>query len=221
MHTAHFSIGSGTRLAMQDVIALVRSLEAEPGNLSAGLKRYEAERRPTVETLVAAARASADWYEHFCEHMRLAPLEFAMSYITRSGRIDRTLEEDVAGVFAPATRPRIPRRRASGILRSAPTRCDGRYWLANSSATARNPRACFALIPCLRGARSPHGPVIKPAMPIGNDQSDSFGRPNVVRNLRLPVCRQSHHRDHPDAQESEKCAQEFDRVRQLEHDALA
>jgi 2-polyprenyl-6-methoxyphenol hydroxylase-like FAD-dependent oxidoreductase len=89
LHTAHFSIGSGTRLAMEDVIALVRALEAEPGNLSAGLKRYEAERRPIVETLVAAAKASADWYEHFAEHMRLAPLEFAMSYITRSGRVDR------------------------------------------------------------------------------------------------------------------------------------
>lgn len=88
LHTAHFSIGSGTRLAMEDVIALVSALEAEPSNLAAGLKRYEDKRRPIVETLVAAAKASADWYEHFPEHMRLAPLDFAMNYITRSGRVD-------------------------------------------------------------------------------------------------------------------------------------
>lgn len=89
LHTAHFSIGSGTRLAMEDVVALVKALEAEPSNLSAALYRYEAERRPVVETLVAAAKASADWYERFPSHMALAPLDFAMSYITRSGRIDR------------------------------------------------------------------------------------------------------------------------------------
>ena len=87
-HTAHFSIGSGTRLAIEDVIALVSALEAEPNDLAAGLKRYEDKRRPIVETLVAAAKASADWYEHFPEHMHLAPLEFAMTYITRSSRID-------------------------------------------------------------------------------------------------------------------------------------
>ena len=73
---------------MEDVIALVSALEADPSNLGAGLKRYEDTRRPIVETLVAAAKASADWYEHFPEHMRLAPLEFAMNYVTRSGRID-------------------------------------------------------------------------------------------------------------------------------------
>jgi len=89
LHTAHFSIGSGTRLAMEDVIALVKALEAEPGDLGTGLERYEAERRPVVETLVAAAKASAGWYESFPQHMQLPPLEFAMSYIMRSGRIGR------------------------------------------------------------------------------------------------------------------------------------
>jgi 2-polyprenyl-6-methoxyphenol hydroxylase-like FAD-dependent oxidoreductase len=88
LRTAHFSIGSGTRLAMEDVIALVSALEAEPASLADGLRRYEAVRRPVVSTLVAAAKASADWYESFPHHMALPPLEFAMSYITRSGRID-------------------------------------------------------------------------------------------------------------------------------------
>ncbi len=85
--TAHFSIGSGTRLAMEDAIALDRAL-AHSGNVGAALVAYEAARRPTLEKLVSGANGSATWYEHFAEHMRLAPVDFAMSYITRSGRVD-------------------------------------------------------------------------------------------------------------------------------------
>jgi 2-polyprenyl-6-methoxyphenol hydroxylase-like FAD-dependent oxidoreductase len=88
LRTAHFSIGSGTRLALEDVIVLVKALEDEPKDLHAGLQRYEATRRPVVEKLVNAARTSAAWYERFPDHLPLAPLDFAYSYITRSGRID-------------------------------------------------------------------------------------------------------------------------------------
>jgi 2-polyprenyl-6-methoxyphenol hydroxylase-like FAD-dependent oxidoreductase len=87
LHTAHFSIGSGTRLAMEDAIALVKALETA-GDIPAALALYQAQRKPIVQKLVAGARASADWYEHFAEHMRLPLMDFAMSYITRSGRID-------------------------------------------------------------------------------------------------------------------------------------
>jgi 2-polyprenyl-6-methoxyphenol hydroxylase-like FAD-dependent oxidoreductase len=87
LHSAHFSIGSGTRLAIEDAIALTKALEAEP-NLPAGLARYQAERKPIVKKLVTAARTSADWYEHFSEHMKLDLMDFAHRYITRSGRID-------------------------------------------------------------------------------------------------------------------------------------
>jgi 2-polyprenyl-6-methoxyphenol hydroxylase-like FAD-dependent oxidoreductase len=86
-HTAHFSIGSGTRLAMEDAIALDRAL-AHSGNVGAALVAYEAARRPTLEKLVSGANGSASWYEHFAEHMQFAPVDFAMSYITRSGRVD-------------------------------------------------------------------------------------------------------------------------------------
>jgi 2-polyprenyl-6-methoxyphenol hydroxylase-like FAD-dependent oxidoreductase len=86
--TAHFSIGSGTRLAMEDAIALAKSLAEFGNDVPGALAAFEAARRPIVEKLVAAADASADWYEHFPEHMRLAPREFAWSYIQRSGRID-------------------------------------------------------------------------------------------------------------------------------------
>ena len=87
LHSAHFSIGSGTRLAIEDVIALVKALEAER-DIPAALARYQTERKPIVKKLVMAARTSADWYEQFPEHMKLDPMNFAYSYITRSGRID-------------------------------------------------------------------------------------------------------------------------------------
>ena len=87
LHSAHFSIGSGTRLAIEDAMALVKALEAER-DVSAALRRYQAERKPVVQKLVTAARASAGWYEKFPEHMKLDLMDFAHSYITRSGRID-------------------------------------------------------------------------------------------------------------------------------------
>jgi len=87
LHSAHFSIGSGTRLAIEDAIALVKALEAE-ADIPAALARYEHERQPIVKKLVTAARTSADWYEKFPEHTKLGLMDFAYSYITRSGRID-------------------------------------------------------------------------------------------------------------------------------------
>jgi len=109
LHTAHFSIGSGTRLALEDVIALADALDEEPRDLRAGLERYEAARRPVVEKLVRASRTSAAWYERFPEHMRLRPLDFAYSYITRSGRVDDDRLRQMAPGFMArydAARPR-------------------------------------------------------------------------------------------------------------------
>ena len=85
--TAHFSIGSGTRLAMEDAIALNKAL-GEHAEVRAALAAFEAARRPIVEKLVAAADASGAWYDRFPGHMNLSPREFAWSYIQRSGRID-------------------------------------------------------------------------------------------------------------------------------------
>jgi 2-polyprenyl-6-methoxyphenol hydroxylase-like FAD-dependent oxidoreductase len=88
LHTAHFSIGSGTRLAMEDAIALDKALAQSRDDVATALPAFEAARRPIVEKLVAGANGSASWYENFAEHMELAPVDFAMSYITRSGRVD-------------------------------------------------------------------------------------------------------------------------------------
>ncbi len=87
LHSAHFSIGSGTRLAIEDATALVKALESEEW-IDDALVRYEANRKPIVKKLVTAAKTSASWYENFPEHMKLDLMDFAYSYITRSGRID-------------------------------------------------------------------------------------------------------------------------------------
>ncbi|MDE2061837.1 MAG: FAD-dependent monooxygenase, partial [Bradyrhizobium sp.] len=98
LHSAHFSIGSGTRLAIEDAIALTKALEAER-NLDNALSRYQSERQPIVKKLVTAARASADWYGDFADHMKLDLMDFAYSYITRSGRIDDARLRAMAPAF--------------------------------------------------------------------------------------------------------------------------
>ena len=103
LRTAHFSIGSGTRLAMEDAIVLAKALGEHEGDLAQGLAAFEAERRPVVEKLVGAAEASGRWYERFPEHMKLAPREFAWSYIQRSGRIDPQRLQRISPRFAAGT----------------------------------------------------------------------------------------------------------------------
>ena len=87
LHTAHFSIGSGTRLAVEDAIALDQALALHGDDVAAALPAFEAARRPAVERLVAAADASAAWYEGFAQAMALPPWAFAMDYVTRTGRV--------------------------------------------------------------------------------------------------------------------------------------
>jgi 2-polyprenyl-6-methoxyphenol hydroxylase-like FAD-dependent oxidoreductase len=99
LHTAHFTIGSGTRLAMEDVVALVKALDTHPSDLPSALAHYQATRQPILDKLLTAAGASADWHERFPDHMALAPLDFAMSYITRSGRMDHKRVAEVAPRF--------------------------------------------------------------------------------------------------------------------------
>lgn len=99
LRTAHFSIGSGTRLAMEDAIALARAVGEYPDDVRSALQAFEAARRPIVEKLVAAANASGEWYERFPEHMKADPLELAMSYIQRSGRIDRDRLREISPDF--------------------------------------------------------------------------------------------------------------------------
>ncbi len=102
LHTAHFSIGSGTRLAMEDVIALVRALQDKDWVVSTALPAYQDARAPILAKLVAAARASSDWYDHFYEYMALDPWPFALSYIRRAGRISAERLQSLAPEFSAA-----------------------------------------------------------------------------------------------------------------------
>jgi 2-polyprenyl-6-methoxyphenol hydroxylase-like FAD-dependent oxidoreductase len=86
-HTAHFSIGSGTRLALEDSIALTRAL-CQFDELETALQEYQRQRQPVARKIVDAANTSAHWYDDFGARMQLAPMEFAFSYLTRSGRVD-------------------------------------------------------------------------------------------------------------------------------------
>jgi anthraniloyl-CoA monooxygenase len=85
-HTAHFSIGSGTKLAIEDAIALAVALESHD-DLADALVAYELERRPVVERFQEAARQSAEYFEEVPRHWQLPPLQFAFNLLTRSGRI--------------------------------------------------------------------------------------------------------------------------------------
>ena len=85
-HTAHFSIGSGTKLAMEDALALAACLHENP-SVDEALVAYEAERRPVVESAQRAAQASLEWFENISQYMRQDPPQFAFNLLTRSRRV--------------------------------------------------------------------------------------------------------------------------------------
>lgn len=94
LRTVHFSIGSGTRLAFEDAIALDRAFAETGADVPRALAAFERERRPIVEKIIAAANASSYWYERIAEKMKLSPWELAYDYMTRSGRMtDERLRE--------------------------------------------------------------------------------------------------------------------------------
>ncbi|NIH80986.1 bifunctional salicylyl-CoA 5-hydroxylase/oxidoreductase [Amycolatopsis viridis] len=106
-HTAHFSIGSGTKLAMEDALALAAALHEQldvPGALAA----YEAERRPVVESTQRAAQASLEWFENLGQYVHQDPVQFGFNIMTRSRRVtydnlrvrDPEFVERVDGWFA-------------------------------------------------------------------------------------------------------------------------
>jgi anthraniloyl-CoA monooxygenase len=123
-HTAHFSVGSGTRMAMEDAVALRDALGSEP-DLGSALRAYESARRPQVESLQRAAMASLQWFEDTERYMSLDPVQFTFSLLTRSlrithedlrkrdpaflGRVDRAVAEEAARqVGRPAAWASLP-----------------------------------------------------------------------------------------------------------------
>ncbi|WP_418319978.1 bifunctional salicylyl-CoA 5-hydroxylase/oxidoreductase [Piscinibacter sakaiensis] len=86
-HTAHFSIGSGTKLAIEDAIELARCIGQSPDDLQAALQHYEDVRSVEVLRIQNAARNSTEWFEHVDRYVDLPPEQFAYSLLTRSQRI--------------------------------------------------------------------------------------------------------------------------------------
>ena len=118
-HTAHFSIGSGTKLALEDSIELARSIGQHPGDLPAALKHYEDLRSIEVLRIQNAARNSTEWFEHVDRYVALPPEQFAYSLLTRSQSIshenlrlrDKGYVEDYEGWIAE--RAGLPARAAA------------------------------------------------------------------------------------------------------------
>lgn len=85
-HTAHFSIGSGTKLAMEDALALAACLREQP-TVEAALKAYDQERGPVIKSTQRSAQASLEWFEELAQYSGQDPIQFAFNLMTRSRRI--------------------------------------------------------------------------------------------------------------------------------------
>ena len=87
LRTVHFSLGSGTRMAMQDAIALHRSIADHSTDLQAAFAAFEAARRPASTSFQGAASRSLDWYENVHTKLHLDPINFAYDYMRRTGQV--------------------------------------------------------------------------------------------------------------------------------------
>jgi 2-polyprenyl-6-methoxyphenol hydroxylase-like FAD-dependent oxidoreductase len=87
LRTVHFSIGSGTRMALEDAITLYKAFTTT-NDVPSAFQTFEDIRRPSMEKLLDIARQSYTWYESFHEKMEFDPLPLTYSYMTRSGRLD-------------------------------------------------------------------------------------------------------------------------------------
>ena len=118
LHTAHFSIGSGTRLAMEDTIALAKALEQHAGDLPAALAAYEEARKLVVTRLVTAANSSAAWYEAFrrAHDAHAHGLRYELHHSFRPGRLERLRRQPPAFVAAYEAQPHriVPMKLSEG-----------------------------------------------------------------------------------------------------------
>jgi len=90
LHTAHFSIGSGTKLAMEDAIEMARCFQRHP-DVDEALAEFDRVRRPVIDNYQVAAGESMEWFENASRYIGLSSWELAYSVMTRSGRV--TLED--------------------------------------------------------------------------------------------------------------------------------
>lgn len=113
LRTAHFSIGSGTRLALEGAIALDRAF-AGHDDVDRALVAFERTRRPVVEKMVSAANASSFWYERMADKMNFEPWQLAYDYMKRSGRMDDVRLQSLAPLFMHQVNAQRMRAPAAG-----------------------------------------------------------------------------------------------------------
>jgi len=95
VHTAHFSVGSGTKMAMEDAISLVREVAAHQDDLELAFTNYEAERQPQVAKIQNQARGGLSWWEHFARYYNaFGPTQFTFHFFSRSIDIDKIRQRD-------------------------------------------------------------------------------------------------------------------------------
>ncbi|KIS27887.1 2-polyprenyl-6-methoxyphenol hydroxylase [Arthrobacter sp. SPG23] len=95
VHTAHFSVGSGTKMAMEDAISLVREVAAHQDDLELAFTNYEAERQPQVAKIQNQARGGLSWWEHFARYYNsFEPTQFTFHFFSRSIDIDKIRQRD-------------------------------------------------------------------------------------------------------------------------------
>jgi anthraniloyl-CoA monooxygenase len=169
-HTAHFSIGSGTKLALEDSIALAQALTSE-GDVSSALARYERERRPSVESLQRAAQVSLEWFEGTERYRGMDPIQFAFSLLTRSLRVshDNLARRDPALVakidhWFAAREGVEPRPPALVPMRLGQARLENRIVVEGGVATSAHADAVLAS----------HG--VRPGLVLG-----TAGQPRIAR----------------------------------------
>jgi anthraniloyl-CoA monooxygenase len=143
VHTAHYSIGSGTKLAMEDGIALARAV-AEASDLESALSRYEQERRPAVEHLQETAYHSMLWWDSFPQRLDLPVERLLVAFMTRAGKVtvDRfaAIAPDVVrhglAQYAGCPVSEVPEADRAGWVLSRPLDAGGRHWPSRVTGTA-------------------------------------------------------------------------------------
>jgi anthraniloyl-CoA monooxygenase len=171
-HTAHFTIGSGTKLAMEDAISLAAAFARFPADLDAALTHYELERQPVVERFQEAARASATYFESVSRYARFEPIQFAFNLLTRSGRITHLELERRDPRFVAA----VDRWFAGTAVGAG----EARGGSAGGSAPLLAPPPLFAPL-SLRSLRLPNRVVLSP---VSVDAADD-GLPGRVQERAL------------------------------------
>ena len=159
--TAHFSVGSGTKLALESAIALAGYLKTEP-SMADAFRRYEDERRTEVLRLQSAARNSTEWFEEVERYLDLDPVQFNYSLLTRSQRIshenlrqrdkawlegaEKWFEAETTGAKPNAARPPMftPFRLRDMRLETASS---SRRWRSTKRSTARRPTGTWCIWP--------------------------------------------------------------------------